>query len=341
MKNKYTLLIPVIIYFMISANLFITGCTKEGPPGPPGLDGKDAAENCMACHNFSDFIVGKFTQYAHSIHASGNNISRNGDNCAHCHTGQGFRAFIADGVMQQVDNPTAINCRTCHPIHETYTVDDYAVRAISPVNLIVSNAVYDYGNSNICANCHQGRAVSPYPVAGGDEITITNARYGPHYGPQSNMIVGEGPYKVSGSMAYENSAHSNLISDGCITCHMAPAIGYDAGGHQMNLSFEMASGQTGYNLNGCTDCHTNSANLSALLAENREEIKALTYELRDKLIEKGLLNQAELVPTPITVSPDEAGAIMNYKFVYGDNSYGAHNYLFTKALLVNTLESLD
>lgn len=341
MKNKFTFLTPVIVVILITTAMLITSCTKEGPPGPPGLDGQDATETCMTCHNFSETIVTKFTQHSNSAHASGNNVDRNGEGCSQCHTSKGFRDYLADGTLAAVTDPTPINCRTCHPIHESYTTEDYAVRTDAPVDLIVGGVAYNQGNSNLCANCHQARAISPFPVAGGDDVTITNARYGPHYGPQSNMFLGKGPFEIAGSLPYQNSVHTSQIADGCVTCHMATTNNLHSGGHQMNLSYTTSSGATAYNLNGCTTCHPDAADLTAKLDENRTEIQELSNALRDKLIEKGLLNLAELVPTPITVSPNEAGAIMNYKFVYGDHSYGAHNYLYTKALLTNSLEALN
>jgi hypothetical protein len=343
MKRKLTLLIPVIAWCLIASNIMFTGCTKEGPAGPPGADGKDGLDanaTCMECHNFSEFIVAKFGQQNNSVHASGANIDRNGENCAYCHTSQGFRNYITEGSTETITSPTAIGCRTCHPIHESYTADDYSLRTTDAVALTVGDATYDFGNSNLCTNCHQARPVSPYPVFGGEDVEITNMRYGPHYGPQSNMFVGAGPYEVPGDMEYQNSAHTSVIDDGCITCHMSDPVAYNAGGHQMGMTYA-SFGSESYNLSGCTECHPNTDGLEDLLAANSEEIETLTYELRDKLIEKGLLNASELVPTPITVSPNEAGAILNYKFVYGDHSKGAHNYLYTKALLMNTLESLN
>jgi hypothetical protein len=339
MDKKLTNLIPLIIMFLLATSIFTVSCTKEGPPGPPGADGQDATETCMTCHNFSETIVTAFSQYANSIHASGNNVNQTGANCSRCHTSQGFRNFLADGEMAAVTNPAMINCRTCHKIHETNTEADWELRTMEAVALVVGGASYDYGNSNLCANCHQARSVTPYPVPGGDDITITNARYGPHYGPQANMLAGSGPFEVPGSMPYQNSKHTDMIPDGCITCHMSPAVGLSAGGHQMNLSYTTSAGATAYNYSGCTTCHTDAAALSSSMAQNRAEISALKYQLRDLLQEKGLLNAAELIPVPLTMTQVEAGAIMNYKFVYGDNSDGAHNYLYTKALLVNTLES--
>lgn len=342
MKRNYMLLVFAGLFFALAGSLVISSCTKEGPPGPAGLDGEDAVETCMTCHDFSEFILARINQYDKSGHASGANIDRNGESCARCHTSKGFRDFIHDGTLAEVQNPTAINCRTCHPIHESYTTADYAVRTSDAVALTVGNASYDFGSSNMCANCHQARPISPFPTLGGDPVTITNARIGPHYGPQANMFTGHGPYKVPGSMAYTNSAHTTRIDKGCVTCHMGPAVGYMAGGHQMNIKYTTSSGATAYNYSGCSSCHTNTAGLTTTMNSNRSEIQGLIAQLRDKLIEKGLLNPAtDLVPVPQTVSANDAGAIINYRFVYGDASYGAHNFPFTKALLVNTLESLN
>lgn len=339
MKKNLTLFVFSAAFCIILGSVLISGCTKEGPEGPPGMDGADATETCMTCHNFSEDLVAKIGQYYNSAHASGNNISRNNPNCSHCHTSQGFRTFLETGESVAVPEPTAINCRTCHPIHETYTFDDYRVRTDHPVSMILAEGTYDYGNSNLCANCHQGRPVSPFPVPGeSGELTITNARFGPHYGPQANIFIGKGGYEIAGSMPYQNSVHTNIISDGCITCHMAPPVGYDAGGHQMSIKY----GTSSYNYSGCSGCHTDAAELTARMNNNREEIYGLTIELRDLLIDHGLLNEGNLlVPTPIDVTHDQAGAILNYKFVYGDKSHGAHNYKYVKALLINSIESLQ
>lgn len=346
MKSKFTFLTLSSIVILILSTMMITSCTKEGPEGKPGLDGidgKDGAESCSSCHNFSENLLAKIAQYSNSVHAQGANINRNYENCSHCHTSMGFRNYIADGTMGDVNDPTPINCRTCHPIHETYTFDDYSLRTTTAVDLIVGDATYDYGSSNLCVNCHQARSVTPYPVEGGDDVTITNARYGPHYGPQSNMLAGKGPYPIPGSMSYINSAHTNLVTEGCVTCHMGPATGTWGGGHQMNIHYTSPSGSEGYQYTGCLDagCHGSAADVTALINPNRTEIQDLLTQLRDRLQEVGLLNAAELVPTPLTMTQMEAAAIMNYKFIYGDASYGAHNYRYTKALLVNTLEHLN
>lgn len=323
----------------------VISCTKEGPPGKPGLDGKDGkdgAESCTQCHNANEQLRMLQGQYANSGHARGLTITYNSAACAQCHTSMGFRNFLTNASPQQIDNPTPINCRTCHPIHESFTGSDYNLRTTSGVNLLVGNATYNYGNSNICANCHQARPINPYPVPGGPNITITNQFYGPHYGPQANMFMGKGPVEIAGSMPYQNSPHSTIVGNSCITCHMSTAIGLNAGGHQMKAYYTNSFNQTVYNYAGCNNaaCHTDVQALDQIRAQNRAEISALLDQLHDKLLQRGLINADGYVPVPKTMSQTEAAAVLNYKFVKYDGSKGFHNYLYTKALLLNTLQSL-
>lgn len=341
-KSFYTILTFVIFLF---SSFIIASCTKEGPQGIPGLNGEngvDGAQTCGTCHNLSEFLKAKTEQYSHSTHASGANVDRATETCARCHTSMGFRNFIADSTQIAVENPTPINCRTCHPIHETYSIDDFELRTTDSVTLMVGNVIYNYGKSNLCVNCHMARPVDPYPDLSGSEITITSSRYGPHHATQANMFMAVGPIKIPGSMPYLNSAHTRMVLNGCITCHMSPATGVLGGGHQMGVKYINGQGAEAYQYTGCftADCHGTVSEINGLINPNRAEIVELEEQLKDLLIENGLLNSSGLVPTPLTVSSLKAAAILNYKFVEGDGSSGAHNYRFTKALLTNTIESL-
>jgi len=323
---------------VISVGLIIS-CTKEGPqgiPGSDGLDGLDGTETCTACHNTTEIIKVKMSQYSNSVHASGANIDRNYMPCAGCHTSMGFRSKLDGNPLELVENPSPINCRTCHQIHESYTTNDFTLRTNTAVDLAVGNeATYDYGNSNLCANCHQARVMTPAPgLSSNDSVTITSPHYGPHHATQSNIFMGEGPVEISGSMPYVNSAHTNHVDGGCVTCHMSSASGLKAGGHQMGIKYE-SHGQDAYLYSGCTatDCHGSEDDVKALIGPNRIEIAGLEEHLKTLLIEKGLLGTNGLVPAPKKMSELDAAAIVNYKFIEGDHSLGAHNYRYTKALL--------
>lgn len=344
MKNiQHT--IALVFLSTLMGIVVLSSCTKEGPPGAPGIDGedgKDGAMTCSACHNVSELLNAKISQYENSGHASATTTNRSNEGCSQCHTSMGFRNFIADSTLGAIADPTPINCRTCHPIHESFTTEDFLLRTVDSVRLSVGDIYYDYQKSNLCVNCHQARPVNPYPdLNSKDSLTLTSSHYGPHHATQANMFTSTGPIEISGSMPYLNSAHKRLVDGGCVTCHMSPATGVIGGGHQMGIKYDY-NGSEAYQYTGCiaTDCHGSATEVAGMIDPNRAEIVQMEEELKELLIEKELLDYRGLV-VPQKVSPYEAAAIVNYKFVEGDHSSGAHNFRYTKALLVNTIEYLQ
>ena len=341
MENKNNLLFIGINLFF--SGVFIISCTKEGPVGPPGEDGDDGIQTCYTCHNMSEELTSKITQYENSIHATGVNINRNYSPCLQCHTSMGFRCYLNDSMPEVIDNPTPVNCRTCHKIHETYSYDDYDLRTTDSVVLEFSGEIYNYGNSNLCANCHHARTVDPLPVIGGDSVTITNSHYGPHHATQADILLGEGGFEIAGSMPYLNSSHTNLVKEGCVTCHMTTASGMLAGGHQMNIQYVGSRGSVDYEYAGCynSDCHADEDEIAALIEPNRELIDSLLVDLKDSLTVSGILKSSGSLNTPMTITAVEASALLNYLLIEEDRSMGAHNFKYTRALLMNSIEGLE
>lgn len=352
MKMKSVFFSIASVALLVSSTVFISSCTKEGPAGmagsagKDGIDGEDATATCVKCHDFSDDLLTKNFQYGNSLHASGAHLNHNTEGCAQCHTSQGFRMMIDSGVIAAAPTPAPINCRTCHKIHETYTPADYALRTTAPVAMIMGGApaTYDYGSSNLCANCHQGRPVKPFPVLGGDPVTLTaaNSRFGPHHATQANMMIGEGAYEIPGSLPYSNSAHTNVVTKGCVTCHMSGnPMGLVAGGHQMGLTYSEYGAESKL-LSGCTvsGCHTDAAAIKSRFQENRTEIMGLFAQLEEQIKTLGWINSNTGLVIPGTYTQDQLGIILNHKFVEADYSNGTHNYRYTRAILKNSLEAL-
>nr|NQU93165.1 hypothetical protein [Bacteroidota bacterium] len=191
--TRFLMLIAVIAFMA-------AGCTKTGDTGPAGADGTngtngtngaDGTTTCVECHSNDQVLFAVENQWAHSTHALGGNYERNGGDCAICHTSQGFLGYLdgsydpeAEGAM--IANPNPPNCYTCHQIHSTYTPADLAFTVSGPPVLNNTTETFDFGSANLCANCHQGRTVDPFPAEGGAEITVTSTRYGVHHGPQAN-----------------------------------------------------------------------------------------------------------------------------------------------------------
>ncbi|MBN2746893.1 MAG: hypothetical protein JXR34_09215 [Bacteroidales bacterium] len=322
--KKLTTLTALLVGLIIT----ISSCTKEGPAGKDGQDGASGTVDCIKCHDNSQVIYTKSMQWAASTHATGGNFNRNSESCAPCHTSQGFLEVLETGntvTAAVVNDPAPINCYACHNIHKSYTEDDWDLTATDAINFQHLTVNSDQGTANLCINCHQSRAVSPWPdaAAPNDSSTITSYRFGPHHGPQGNLFAGTGGYEIGGG--YTNSVHSTQLDNSCLSCHMGTASGVSSGGHTM-----------GFNTSKCSSCHTDAAALDTKIANTQSEITVLFDSLETILLNKGHLRPDKYVTTG-TYTNDDAGIIYNYVLVKEDRSLGVHNYPYIKKLLQNSI----
>jgi len=335
---------------LIAGAMILSSC--EGPQGPPGVDGvdgvdgtdgTDANETCIVCHNSDVVLLAKQQQALSSHHLTGGNYGRNTSSCAKCHTHQGFAEFLETGeVTSTATDPAPINCRTCHMIHMNYDEGDWDLVAESAVDLDFGDETIDLGGSaNLCVNCHQFRAVSPMPEVGGGDVEITSSRWGPHHGPHGNNLWGTGGYMIAGSMSYPEKGTHPHANAGCVSCHMAPVPygGITAGGHSFNMTYEY-HGSVEENIGACTGCHSSLEEFD--YNGFQSEIDALVSQLEAVFIAAGYMDEpGALWNTPLTVSANMAGAMLNYKIITEDRSRGIHNPPYMKALLTNSLESVQ
>lgn len=325
------------ILFLLSAVVFgfaliFSACEgPEGPPGADGTDGKDANATCLQCHDESTDLVATQTQWAASGHATGSTFERNTEDCASCHTAEGFAAKLESGSWDNgtMSDPSPHTCRSCHLIHESYTTDDYELVFADPFAPIMdATAEIDLGAGNLCAQCHQGR--DPGDMTG-DTFEITSAYWGVHHGPQGNIAAGMGAYDF-GTPYSSNNVHSS-ITDACVTCHMADPYGNQAGGHTFNMTY-MYHGHAAVLDAGCVACHdhdTDPANdkVEALKAEIQPKID----ELASLLLGIGILADDLGHAVPGTWPTDQAGALLNYLMILEDRSVGTHNPAYVEAVL--------
>ncbi len=331
----------LLIYLaLLGVVLLLVGCAgaagepgEQGPPGPQGEPGPAGPAGTMAdltceeCHNDTTLISGKRFAWAESLHGSGEVFARFGTRlpCAACHSGATFSERIAAGldpndVESAVPDPTRQDCRACHQIHTTFTRADFALETTDPVDLFaVEGATYDGGLGNLCVNCHQGRRdLSP---AEDGVISGISEHWGPHHGPQSTMLLGEG-----GSVEGSPSAHYNMVEDTCVGCHM---------GDGRNHSFEPS-------VDRCQACHGDVEDFD--INGVQTQVRALTDELGDKLVALGVLseNSPDGHPT-VTEAPENIGiALWNWLYVaHEDQSWGVHNADYTLALLEASLAALE
>jgi hypothetical protein len=206
-------------------------------------------------------------------------------------------------------NPTRQDCRACHQIHTTYTVEDFSLETTAPVAMFASSTTFDGGQGNLCANCHQARRFIAAAVEG--KIDVTD-RFGPHHGPQSDMLLGIGG---AGAVVGTPSMHATTVENTCVTCHM---------GASKNHTFapDVAT---------CTTCHADATTFD--INGVQTEVDGKIAELKAALTTAGLLDaQGEIVAGSYPEA--QANALWNYIYVaVEDKSHGVHNSTYTNALL--------
>ncbi len=315
-----------------------------GPVGPEGPIGQAGVENCKDCHGSSQLITSKLFQWESSVHATGGHYERNTAECAGCHTSQGFLDMMFSGTetaTMDIEDPLPQNCYTCHQVHQTYTDEDWTLTHTDPVTLWTGANTVDLGQANLCLNCHQTRRRDDpaLPTPGDtDSLVITSPFWGPHHGAQGALFTGSSAFEIG--TGYENSLHTTLVENACITCHMAAVSGANAaGGH----TFHVISETGDLNMNGCVQCHSDAGELQMMVDGTQAEIETLLEELKVELEAIGILSfqfGADRA-TAGTWDPTHVGALWNYLYVEEDKSHGVHNYKYAKTLLENSIDALQ
>jgi len=219
----------------------------------------------------------------------------NGQGCQVCHTKEGFlkringdygtvdwssgSAYTLAINADSITNPSPLNCFTCHAPHANQNFD----LTVLPASTVVTQtgAIYNDTSSattvktkgSQCASCHQVR-LSGFPAANdmilanvqGGSLTSFASYWGPHHGPQTDVLLGKGGAEYTG-LTYGKSQHSTEPEANCVNCHMAddfanldPVLRYSlspgVGGHSMNVS-GIVHGAPAANKAGCTfsNCH--------------------------------------------------------------------------------------
>jgi len=329
-------------------------CVKEGPMGAAGADGingtdgtngadgADGTVSCLACHagTAMDQKKSQFTMSEHSVGAIAVDYAGGRSGCAQCHSSQGFIAYATLGIKDQaVANPGAWECNTCHGLHSTFKGTDYALRlGAAPVTSNISSTYkFDFkNNSNLCVNCHQARTAEPNTATPGTTFKITSTHYGPHHGPQGNVVAGVGFAQIAGSVAYPAPGTGKHFAPACTGCHMATFdTAKKQGGHSLVPSLAACN-----TCHGATDTNYNHGGTQTLVEEK-------LVELRDKLMALGVIEYVD-VDGVMTYEPKVgtypmlyAQAYYNWIGIEEDRSLGAHNPTYVKALLLNTLEALN
>lgn len=313
----------------LMAILAMTGCTgPAGPAGAAGAKGADASATCTQCHNSdTSLILAKSLELGLSEtgHSNFEVAATEGirPTCGGCHSSEGYLKRMAakiapDKVTEVEAHPTPPGCFTCHQIHKTYTKGDFALTSSAPVTFYMTNKTFDKGKGNLCVNCHQTRTAPP--AVGVGTVKVTSSRFGPHYGAQSEVLIGTLGYGPGAG----TNAHYTVVADSCVQCHM------NGDNHEMKPVIA-----------ACTSCHKDATNFD--INKLQTTVKAQYTELENLLIAKKMLTKAADGTTTVVVGdyPEkEAGALWNYRVIYSDGSNGVHNPTYVKALLTSAIAAL-
>jgi hypothetical protein len=344
---------------MLASLMLLVGC--EGETGPAGPAGDSGTAGCVTCHSDDTDIVARTIQWENSTHATGGTYERNSSSCSECHTSEGFVANLETGSPGSPTNPSPVGCFTCHAPH---TEGDFSLRTTSPVTLdwVGGTDVFDYEEANLCAHCHHARELDPLVTA---TTVIDDLRWGPHHGPQANLLAGEGAYEFSKTAAYSNSAHTTAVDNGCVACHMADPFGGQAGGHQFGVTYEYHGDEEPL-ISGCdvVGCHKDAAWLEedgfnrtasgdwdgdTEIEGVQDEIAGLMDLLRAELFTRGIIDVDDYVvagdgeggdPPPLSLTAAEAGALLNFRYILEDGSHGFHNPAYARDMLQAALDNL-
>ena len=261
-----------------------------------------------------------------------------------------------------------IHCSTCHDFNATndphvtgkYVAGQAPLRVpggsavsileASPDAAAPTGTPLSYGPANTCVFCHKSRKdVSAYVAATNNKLTSVN--WGPHAGPQADIYSAQGGYEFAGK-TYGTSQHTT-IANKCVTCHMAPvAANGNVPDHTMKPV--VATCTTG------AGCHSTYTGTTFDVNAGQSTVKKALFELQRVLNEGGYITRSETAPyTGLnedeladgqfhldhvlpgkTVDGPLAGAVYDYLLVARGKDLGVHNPVYTKQLLVDSIEAL-
>lgn len=398
---KTSAILLIILSALAGMFALFAGC--EGPAGLSGKDGKDAelppfnlegyapGIRCASCHtadqDTTNFVAGRKYEWEHSKHAVGGRIDRNALACAGCHTTEGFvKRYLAgwqpnQSIAADILHPSPPGCFACHSPHAR---GNFTRRDTTPVTITsfvtgVPDAVFDFGNGNICARCHQTRISSsfliptsstpaswkpdPTKTATTDTAKIYTNRWYPHYGVNAQMLMGTGGFQFVDFTYTGNSNHTNntvIRQEGCPQCHMAEPVGSSVGqggGHTFWVGY-YAEGSTtrSYVLNGCkaSGCHlstitspnipgtsTGGVGAQTLILQNLDTLKQLLATPPHNWVDTAAGLTRGTSSNPLKIVPaSRAGAIWNYFFIEHEGSHGVHNTKYALELLRSSIQEL-
>jgi hypothetical protein len=261
-----------------------------------------------------------------------------------------------------------VHCSTCHDVTaesdphltgEEYTPGSFPLRVpsgdgdqamlekSSAPGVVDGTPSGEYTAGNACMWCHKSRKdVTNYITASNN---LTSIHWGPHEGPQADVYSGKGGYHYTGR-DYGTSSHQGFTK-GCVTCHM-PSVETNAGVGNHSFYAQLSSCRT-------SGCHTTATSFD--VGGGQSAMRGGIQELRVALNDAGWLTRSDSAPYEALtedelddaqfaedhvrpgatgITADEAGALYNYFLLARGSAGGAHNPIYTRQLIYDSVEAV-
>ncbi len=307
-----------------------------------------AAGDCAQCHDSLTHHV-KATEWYSSKHAvaTAYPTGENRSSCVRCHSAYGFVDYV-DGKLASESRTDyeAITCGACHDPHGDAN-NPHILRKVNAVTLSDNiTTVTNGGMGQLCMNCHMARVEANSYADGTSTNSNISSHFGPHHGPQSDMLQGANAYTYGKEIP--SSAHSKAVSDTCVACHLQEVSASSpefslVGGHTFRNHFN--DGTNSFSLTGlCNNCHGDIDDFDLLRADYNGDgvVEGVQTEVK-KLLDEVAMLLPPVGSTDIASVPNTRAQIrarFNYQFVLEDGSFGVHNTAYAVGLLKASIADL-
>lgn len=238
-----------------------------------------SASVCAYCHDSGTHHIFP-EQWDASIHAVTTSYPTGAgrESCVRCHTAAGFAQYVEGTPTTDPyfdASYSAISCAGCHDPHDAtnkfqlrkVTAQILAPNSVDPKTPL-TREVTNAGMGTTCLNCHQSRAEANAAL-----VASISSRFGPHYGPQGDMLLASNMLELGG-VSLKKSNHYGFAPDLCVTCHMYSGNAVTGtsvnqwGGHSFSMSTFKKDAKGNFmlgpdnrrltdkdNMEACAQCH--------------------------------------------------------------------------------------
>src|SRR5665213_2450688 len=222
------------------------------------------------------------------------------------------------------------------------------IRTLASVTLPNNTVITNGGEGLLCMECHHSRQNAAVYAS----TTKGSIYFGPHEGPQADMLAGANGFDYG--KIIPSSAHIHAVTNSCVTCHMQTVAKTDpaflhAGGHTFKVMCD--PDQDGITISlvaACQQCHGSAVtsfnfplldyNGDGVVEGVQTEVQHLLDKLSALLPPVGTVKSSLSINSTWTQPQLEAG--YNWQFVNNDGSLGIHNTAYAVGLLKASMANL-